>query len=212
MRGEKQMNRKEKKAVGLLKALNNLEKKCKIEKVPYKSEIKKIMISLLPEDYGIFEILLNLIDKLQKENEELKEDRKNNNEMIALAQNELLNYMSGYEDGKKHKMTAMAQVIENQQYYIVRKQMEKYEEHIKRLQKENEELKNQEATQRKINELLVQRYSNSISVQKVKAIIDRIDYDIKKTKEIISNNSNIYTSDRKNDYQIVRLKAMNTKS
>lgn len=72
MRGEKQMNRKEKKAVGLLKALNNLEKKCKIEKVPYKSEIKKIMISLLPEDYGIFEILLNLIEKLQKENEELK--------------------------------------------------------------------------------------------------------------------------------------------
>jgi hypothetical protein len=74
MRGKKQMNRKEKKAVGLLKALNNLEKKCKIEKVPYKSEIKKIRISLLPEDYGIFEILLNLIEKLQKENEELKAD------------------------------------------------------------------------------------------------------------------------------------------
>ena len=65
------MNEEEKKAVGLLKALNNLEKKCKIEKVPYKSEIKKIRISLLPEDYGIFEILLNLIEKLQKENEEL---------------------------------------------------------------------------------------------------------------------------------------------
>lgn len=156
--------------------------------------------------------ILSDYKRVLKENEELKEDRKNNNVMISLAQNELLNYMSGYEDGKKHKMTAMAQVIENQQYYIVRKQMEKYEEHIKRLQKENEELKNQEATQRKINELLVQRYSNSISVQKVKAIIDRIDYDIKKTKEIISNNSNIYTSDRKNDYQIVRLKAMNTKS
>lgn len=178
MRGEKQMNRKEKKAVGLLKSLNNLEKKCKIEKVPYKSEIKKIMISLLPEDYGIFEILLNLIDKLQKENEELKEDRKNNNEMIALAQNEILNYMSGYEDGKKHKMTAVAQVVENQQYYIVRKQMEKYEEHIKRLQKENEELKNQEATQRKINELLVQRYSNSISVQKVKDKISERQFEL----------------------------------
>lgn len=85
--------------------------------------------------------ILNLIDKLQKENEELKEDRKNNNEMIALAQNEILNYMSGYEEGKKHKMTAVAQVVENQQYYRVRKQMEKYEELIKRLQKENEELK-----------------------------------------------------------------------
>ncbi len=78
------MNRKEKKAVGLLKALNNLEKKCKIEKVPYKSEIKKIMISLLPEDYGIFEILLNLIEKLQKENEELKNDYENLNNSVVV--------------------------------------------------------------------------------------------------------------------------------
>lgn len=66
------MNEEEKKAVVLLKALNNLEKKCKIEEVPYKSEIKKIRISLLPEDYGIFKIILNLIEKLQKENEEFK--------------------------------------------------------------------------------------------------------------------------------------------
>lgn len=52
----------------------------------------------------------------------------------------------------------------------------------------------------------------SISIQKVKDIIDRIDYDIKKTKEIISKNTNIYGSYQKNDYQIVRLRAMNTKS
>lgn len=51
-----------------------------------------------------------------------------------------------------------------------------------------------------------------ITKQKIKDIIDRIDYDIKKTKEIISKNTNIYASYRKNDYQIVRLKAMNTKS
>lgn len=42
----------------------------------------------------------------------------------------------------------------------------------KRVLKENEELKNQEATQRKINELLVQRYSNSISLQKIKDKIE----------------------------------------
>lgn len=156
--------------------------------------------------------ILSDYKRVLKENEELKQDRNNNYQMIALAQNEALGYMQGYEDGKKLKRSAVANIVENQQYYIVRKQMEKYEEHIKRLQKENEELKNQEATQRKINELLVQRYSNSISVQKVKAIIDRINYDIKKTKEIISNNLNIYASYRKNDYQIVRLKAMNTKS
>lgn len=63
---------KEKKAIRLLEALNNLEKKCKIVKVPYNSKIKKMAISLLPEDYGTFETILNLIEKLQKENKELK--------------------------------------------------------------------------------------------------------------------------------------------
>jgi hypothetical protein len=51
---------------------------------------------------------------------------------------------------------------------------------INKLQKENEELKNQEATQRKINELLVQRYSNSISVQKVKDKIEELKQEKKK--------------------------------
>ena len=51
-----------------------------------------------------------------------------------------------------------------------------------------------------------------IPVQRIEDIIDRIDYDIKKTKEIISKNTNIYASYRKNDYQIVRLRAMNIKS
>ena len=77
------------------------------------------------------------------------------------------------------------------------------------LLKENEELKDKYATFVKMSSEVI---ANSIPVQKVKDIIDRIDYDIKKTKEIISNNSNIYTSDRKNDYQIIRLRAMNTKS
>ena len=49
---------------------------------------------------------------------------------------------------------------------------------IEKLQKENEELKNQEATARRINELLVQRYSNSIPIQKVKE-------KIRKNEEII---------------------------
>ena len=50
---------------------------------------------------------------------------------------------------------------------------------IKKLQKENEELKNQEATARRINELLVQRYSNSIPVQKVEDKIKELDERIK---------------------------------
>lgn len=45
---------------------------------------------------------------------------------------------------------------------------------IEKLQKENEELKNREATARRINELLVQRYSNSIPIQKVKDKIEEL--------------------------------------
>lgn len=77
-----------------------------------------------------------------------------------------------------------------------------------KLQKENEEL-NYKLHSKKIASEIYNRY---IPKSKLKDIIDRIDYDIKKTKEIISKNTNIYASYRKNDYQIVRLRAMNTKS
>ena len=90
---------------------------------------------------------------------------------------------------------------------------------IKKLQKENEELNSKIPNQEQGTEILMEtntkltnELNDSISKQKIKDIIDRIDYDIKKTKEIISNDLNIYTSGRRNDYQIVRLKAMNTKS
>ena len=79
---------------------------------------------------------------------------------------------------------------------------------IEKLQKENEEL-NYKLHSKKI---ALEIYNRYIPKSKLKDIIDRIDYDIKKTKEIISKNTNIYASYRKNDYQIVRLRAMNTKS
>lgn len=101
-------------------------------------------------------------------------------------------------------------------------------EHIllnyKRVLKENEEFKIKNKTLEELlqgnlyelykyyRELADTYQGNCIPVQKIKDIIDRIDYDIKKTKEIISKNTNIYASYRKNDYQIVRLRAMNTKS
>jgi hypothetical protein len=97
----------------------------------------------------------------------------------------------------------------------------------KRVLKENEELKNkimekdleiigkEEYTKASMKEIIEQYYTaneDCITKQRIEDIIDRIDYDIKKTKEIISKNTNIYASYRKNDYQIVRLRAMNTKS
>lgn len=85
---------------------------------------------------------------------------------------------------------------------------EQQEKDYKRVLKENEEL-NYKLHSKKI---ALEIYNRYIPKSKLKDIIDRIDYDIKKTKEIISKNTNIYASYRKNDYQIVRLRAMNTKS
>ena len=78
--------------------------------------------------------------RVLKENEELKQDRNNNYQMIVLAQNDMLNYQAGFEDGKNGRTSAVQSIIENQQYYIFQKQIEKYERHIEKLQKENEEL------------------------------------------------------------------------
>ena len=83
---------------------------------------------------------------------------------------------------------------------------------IEKLQKENEELKDFKKQVTYIENTNFIKYKNYIPKSKLKDIIDRIDYDIKKTKEIISKNTNIYASYRKNDYQIVRLRSMNTKS
>ena len=133
--------------------------------------------------------------------------------------------------GKKMKMyellrTFKREGIEN--FVITRK---KYVDVIlsdyKRVLKENEDLKNEimekdleiigkeEYTKASMKEIIAQYYTaneDCIPKSKIKDIIDRINYDIKKTKEIISKNTNIYASYRKNDYQIVRLRAMNTKS
>ena len=126
--------------------------------------------------------ILSDYKRVLKENQELKQDRNNNYQMIALAQNEALGYMQGYEDGKKLKRSAVASIVENQQYYIIQKQMEKYEEHIKRLQKENEELKLKERRKIigkygdvEIHDLINRILSNDyIPVQKVKDKIEKL--------------------------------------
>ncbi len=137
-----------------------------------KNKSKEELILMLNES-------LRVIEKLQKENEELKQDRNNNYQMIALAQNEMLGYIQGYKDGKKLKRSAVACVVENRQYYIIKKEIEHYKEYIEKLQKENEELKE------RIREhtLLISPYyvkENFISVQKVKDKIEKLN---KKEKE-----------------------------
>ena len=85
------------------------------------------------------EDILSDYKRVLKEIEELKQEKINNDRMIVLAQNETLNYMRGYEDGKNLRRSAVACQIENQQYFLFDKQIEKYKEYIEKLQRENEE-------------------------------------------------------------------------
>ena len=106
------------------------------------------------------EQILSDYKRVLKENEELLQEKINNQKIIVLAQNDMLNYQAGFEDGKNGRTSAVQNIIENQQYYIFQKQVEKYEEHIEKLQKENEELKEYIATAPNLDEMTATKYRN----------------------------------------------------
>ena len=72
----------------------------------------------------------------------------------------MLNYQAGFEDGKNGRTSAVQSIIENQQYYIFQKQIEKYERHIEKQQKENEKLKEYIATAPNLDEMTATKYRN----------------------------------------------------
>lgn len=111
------------------------------------------------------------LKELKKENEELLQEKINNQKIIALAQNDMLNYQAGFEDGKNGRTSAVQSIIENQQYYIFQKQIEKYERHIEKLQKENEEFKKLHIQDNKHLDFIMK---NSITIQKVKDKIEEL--------------------------------------
>lgn len=115
--------------------------------------------------------ILSEYKRVLKENEELLQEKIDNQKINLLAQNFMLDYQKGYEDGKANRGSAVQIIIDNQQYHIFRKQIEKYKEHIEKLQKENEELKD------RIREhtMLISPYyvkENYIPIQKVKDKIE----------------------------------------
>ena len=165
------------------------------------------------------ENILSAYKRVLKENERYK---KSDYETICLENNELREItdriQSEYKDLLKDNFKLKNELETKRKEY--QETYKDVREELKELRKENEELKNKlSLKQFDVNivyndylEKLDEYERNNIPKSKLKDIIDRIDYDIKKTKEIISKNTNIYASYRKNDYQIVRLRAMNTKS
>ena len=113
-----------------------------------------------------------------KENS-IEEDIKNLNEIIELSKEEI--------DAKDENITAILDIEDLISLEHILSNYKRVLEINEVLLKENEELKNQEATQRKINELLVQRYSNSIPIKKVKEIIKELEDNIYRIKKQYSN-------------------------
>ena len=133
----------------------------------------------------ILDNILSDYKRVLKENEELRQEKIDNQKINLLAQNSMLDYQNGYEDGKANRRSVVQSIIDNQQYYIFQKQIEKYEKEIEKLQKENEELKNLMAHKndytKKLEEDLFENCSNYvIPVQKVK---DKIEYLDKQQKQ-----------------------------
>lgn len=85
-------------------------------------------------------------------------------EDIKIINNFITCFNKNIQDGNKADLIVLGEEINAIEHIL---------SDYKRVLKENEELKNQEATARRINELLVQRYSNSISLQKVKDNIEK---------------------------------------
>lgn len=141
------------------------------------ARIAKLITTKFNNDYSIdnkdkeaIEHILSDYKGVLKENEELLQEKINNQKIIALAQNNMLNYQAGFEDGKNGRTSAVQSIIENQQYYIFQKQIEKYERHIEKLQKENEEL-NYKLHSKKITLEIYNRY---IPKSKVEEIIEEL--------------------------------------
>lgn len=133
----------------------------------------------------ILDHILSDYKRVLKENEELRQEKIDNQKINLLAQNSMLDYQNGYEDGKANRRSAVQSIIDNQQYHIFQKQIERYEKEIEKLQKENEELKNLMAHKndytKKLEEDLFENCSNYvIPVQKVK---DKIEYLDKQQKQ-----------------------------
>lgn len=94
---------------------------------------------IMSSDSKNADILLNLITKQQKGNEDLLREKEENKFIIAMANNEMLGYNQGYLDAKNQNSNATEIVMKNRQAYMHKEEVEFYKRKIDFLQKENEE-------------------------------------------------------------------------
>lgn len=142
-------------------------------KSPYKCDNCKYCSGQRNTQKAIEEIL----DLYQKEKEKNKKwERKWDEEkyLIKLAENELLGYIQGYEDGFYHNSTAVQQVIKNRESEIHQLEIERLKKIISKLKKENEEL-DQKFKYAVPDEIVDELY---VSKDKIREKIEELDIEI----------------------------------
>lgn len=99
--------------------------------------------------YKNLEIVLKLIENLLKERQsdkdrikELEEEKEINKKITLFAENQMLGYMQGYEEGKKHKTTATAILAEQYKDYLIQEQIKRCFIPKSLIKEKIEELKN----------------------------------------------------------------------
>lgn len=71
------------------------------------------------------ETVLSMLKEKDEHIKELELEKINNAESICLAQNKMLSYFNGYEDGKNARGSAIQRIIDRQKDYIYERQIEK---------------------------------------------------------------------------------------
>lgn len=96
------------------------EEKKAIEKIEHYNNLKAVDLSLYYSEIHIAtETLVNLIKKQSKEIEELKREKETNQQMIHLAETQILGYGQGYKDGLNKEITATEIVARERENQII---------------------------------------------------------------------------------------------
>lgn len=128
------------------------------------------------EDKEYFEMVLNLIDKLQKQLEQLKEvDRQICCEEL-ITKDKYQDILKENEELKDSREVLSKEILSDKATIVL------FKEKIEKLQKENEELKEQRDNAIKLrNELIEEQKITCISKNEIKAKINQIDEEYSKT-------------------------------
>lgn len=129
----------------------------------------------------------NALEHLIARNKELEEENKLNSRNIFLANNQICNYMKGYNDGLNKEETAIARVARENRDYIIAQEIKRYKDTIIELYKKLEEG----------NKKVEKDY---IPKSKVREKIEELEKDVREFEEYWSKDPRMFKREMSIDY------------